>query len=131
METPYTLIENLLKFDKESIKYALLQLMIEDKLDFHTLSNVYVDYLKLKEKDTTMKLIEAETCLLQTFHLKHTTNKTLHKGFDYINTQRSLHCLNESKRYVMEKLNEKYNYNEEIGKEASCYEDYKKQQLKF
>lgn len=122
MENPFVLIEKLLQFDKEIISLTLLEFLKTGKIDFIELSNAYTQYLKCKEEDTELRLIEAETCILETFHLKHTTDKTLRKGLDHSNTQRCLYLLNQSRRFNMSTLNEKYGYDEEVGKKASYYE---------
>lgn len=127
MRTPFDLIDELLKYPNEVLEYALVTLMGQDKIDFHTVSNAYVRILNGKKKDLTNRLIEAETCVIESFHNRKTTDKTKHKGLDYTHTQRCLYLLNQSKHFNTDVLNEKYGYDEECGRKASWYELYGKE----
>lgn len=126
MDSPIELLEQLLQFDKAYLEVAILKLLTEGKIDFTTISNQYVRFLELKERDNLHQLIEAETCVIQSFFNKKTTDQKLHKGNDYAHTQRCLYLLNQSKRFNMQRLNEKYTYCEEDGKKASWYEQFGK-----
>lgn len=92
--------------------------MIKKKINFIELSNLYTKYLELDNEDKLNKLIEAETCVSMCFF-----NKLGRKGkLDNIVTQRCLYLLNTSRRFNMNKLNEKYHYNESEGRKASWHE---------
>lgn len=112
------LIDELSKKPKEEIKYALLSLMLKDKIDFVDLNASYVEYLNLIKEDRLNQLIEAETCVVESFHRK----KGNKNEDDMKHTQRCLYLLNQSNRFQMGKLNEKYGYNEEEAKKYSWYE---------
>lgn len=110
------LLEQLSEKPKSEIEFALIELMLKNKIDFLTINKSYITYLEIINDDRQNQLIEAETCLLN--HL--TPNK---KDKSYI--QRSLYFLNKSKRFNMETLNNKFKYNEEEGKKQSWYENNK------
>lgn len=120
--SPKELLVELSKYPKEVVNCALVELMAEGVMDFNTVSRAYVHYLEEKERDTHSRLVEAETCVMESFYDKKTVDKTKHKGIDYTHTQRCLHLLNSSKIFRMDILNEKYKYNEEDGRNASDYE---------
>lgn len=121
----FELIEELSNKPKAEIKYALLALMLKDKIDFIELNSAYVEYLNSIKEDRLNQLIEAETCVLESFHYKK-GDKTVD---DIKHTQRCLYLLNQSKRFQMDKLNEKYGYNEEEAKRYSWYERNKENKL--
>lgn len=114
----FALIKELSKKSKEEIKYSLLALMLDSKIDFLDLNEAYIKYLNLIKEDRLNQLIEAETCVLESFHYK----KGIKDEDDIKHTQRCLYLLNKSKRFQMNKLNEKYKYNEEEAKKYSWYE---------
>lgn len=118
----FELIEKLAEKPKEEIKYALLVLLLKDKIDFLDLNAAYVEYLKEIKEDRLNQIIEAESCMLESFHYKIGTKN---EG-DVKHTQRCLYLLNKSRRFQMNKLNEKYGYDEEKAKEFSWYERNKK-----
>lgn len=118
----FELLEELSKKPKEEIKYAILSLMLDGKIDFVDLNACYVDFLNIIKEDRLNQLIEAETCVLETFHYKK-NDKT---EANHKHTQRCLYLLNKSRRFNMQSLNEKYGYNEEEAKEYSWYERNKK-----
>lgn len=121
----FQLIEELLTKPKAEIQYGLLTMLLEGKVDFIELSNQYVNCLKIQNEDNENKLIEAETCVIESFLDKKVKNaesdKSKYKN-NYKHTQRCLYLLNQSKRYNMGSLNEKYSYNEDEGKGCSWYE---------
>lgn len=121
----FELIELLAQKPKEEIKYSLLILMLKGKIDFIDINAAYVDCLERQNDDKLNKLVEAETCILESFHCK----KSNKKDYDMKHTQRCLYLLNQSKRFQMQTLNEKYEYNEEKAKEYSWYERNKKSRL--
>lgn len=124
--TVFDLLDELLNRTTEEINYGILLLLIQGKIDYKTVSERYVDYLEYKNDDFLEKLIDCETCILEGFHYTTNDNK---KNRPYIN--RSLYILNQSKRFQMNKLNEKYNYNEEEAKECSSYWRYKENEKGF
>lgn len=121
----FELLEELSKKPKQEIKYALTALMLKDKIDFVDVSNSYVECLRTIKEDRLNQLIEAETCVAESFlHKKGSKNED-----DKKHTQRCLYLLNQSKRFNMSKLNEKYKYDEEFGKKMSWYERNKENEL--
>lgn len=118
--TTFELIDQLIEKPKEEILYALFMLMVNGKLSFDDLNRSYVKYLEAKKKDMTNQLIEAETCVMESFHDKKTKDKS--KETDYKHTQRCLYLMNQSKRFQMDKLNDKYEYDEEFARTMSWYE---------
>lgn len=118
--TTFELTNQLIEKPKEEILYALFMLMCKDKLSWDDLNKAYVKYLEAKKKDMTNQLIEAEMCVIESFHDKKTKDKS--KGRYYNHTQRCMYLLNQSKRFQMDKLNKKYEYDEEFAKTMSWYE---------
>ena len=118
--TTFELIDELIKKPKEEILYALFMLMCKDKLSWDDLNKAYVKYLEATKNDMTNQLIEAETCVMESFLDKKTKDKS--KVKDYRHTQRCLYLLNKSKRFNIDVTNEKYEYNEEFAKTMSWYE---------
>lgn len=117
MET-FEILEKLSEKSKQEIEFALTVLMLKEKIDFVNVSNAYVSCLEQIKEDRLNQIIEAETCVLESFHCK----KSNKKEYDRKHTQRCLYLLNQSKRFNMNKLNEKYEYDEEFGKQMSWYE---------
>lgn len=119
------LIEELSNKSREEIRYALLILMLKDKIDFIDLNASYVEYLNSIKEDRLNQLIEAETCMLESFlHKKGTKRES-----DKKHTQRCLYLLNQSKWFQLNDPNEKYGYNEEEAKQYSWYEQNKESKL--
>lgn len=121
----FQLVEELLTKPKAEIQYGLLTMLLEGKVDFIELSNQYVNCLKIWNEDKENKLIEAETCVVESFLDKKVKNAESDKSkfkSNYKHTQRCLYLLNQSKRFNMGDLNEKYSYSENDGKECSWYE---------
>lgn len=107
MET-FELLEKLSDKSKQEIEFALTVLMLKEKIDFVNVSNSYVACLEQIKEDRLNQLIEAETCVLESFrHKKGNKNED-----DRKHTQRCLYFLNQSKRLNMNTLNEKYEYDE-------------------
>lgn len=117
----FELLDELSSKSKEEIEFALSSLMLKKKIDFINVSNAYVAALKYSDEDKLNKLIEAESCVLGLFHHKLGGKAES----DQKTTQRCLYLLNKSDRFNMQSLNEKYNYDEEIGKQSSWYEQNK------
>lgn len=121
----FELLEELCKKPKQEIKYGLLALMLKDKIDFIDLNACYVEYLNSIKEDRLNQLIEAESCVLESFYRK----KGNKREYDKKHTQRCLYLLNQSNSFNMTDLNEKYEYDEEFGKNMSIYERNKKNSL--
>lgn len=124
MET-FELLEKLSEKSKQEIEFALTVLMLKEKIDFINVSNAYVACLEQIKEDRLNQIIEAETCVLESFHHK----KDNKKENDRKHTQRCLYLLNQSKRFNMSNLNEKYEYDEQFGKQMSWYERNKDNKL--
>lgn len=114
--TTIDLLTELCKKSNVEIEFVLLNLMANEKLDFIRLNNAYVQYLNDSKNDEMNKLIEAETCVMSQLIYGKKDNNT---------NQRCLYLLNQSKRFQMDSLNEKFDYNESIGKDLSWYEKNK------
>ena len=121
----FELLEELSKKPKQEIKYGLLALMLKDKIDFIDLNACYVEYLNRIKEDRLNQLIEAESCVLESFY----RNKGNKREYDKKHTQRCLYLLNQSRRFNMSNLNKKYEYDEEFGKKMSWYERNKENEL--
>ena len=117
----FELLDQLIVRPKEEILYALFRLMVKEKLSWDDLNRAYVKYLEATKKDMTNQLIEAETCVIESFQNKKVKDDKKDKSY-YNHTQRCLYLLNQSKRFNMGKLNEKYKYDEEFAKTMSWYE---------
>lgn len=111
--TTIGLLNELSKKTDVEIEFVLKSLMASKKIDFLRLNNAYVQYLNETKEDQLNKLIEAETCVMSSLIRKKKDNNHI---------QRCLYLLNQSRRFQMDNLNEKYNYDEAVGKEMSWYE---------
>ena len=114
----FELLEELSKKTKYEIKYALISLMLAGKIDFLDVNSAYIDSLKEINENNFNKLFEAESCVLESFYRK----KGNKREYDKRHTQRCLYLLNQSNRFNMADLNEKYEYDEEFGKKMSWHE---------
>lgn len=111
MET-FGLLEKLSEKSKQEIEFALTVLMLKEKIDFVNVSNAYVSCLEQIKEDRLNQIIEDETCVLESFmHKKYNKNEDNRK-----HKKRCLYFLNQSRRFNMGKMNEKYEYDEELGK---------------
>lgn len=115
--------EELSKKSPEEIQFLLQILLIKGKLSFTALTNAYVTYLEHAKEDNENKLIEAETCVLESFiYNKDDNDESSHKS-----ALRALYLLNQSKRFNgLDDWNKKYRYNEEEAKQLSWYERNKR-----
>lgn len=115
--------EELLKHDSEELNFLIYLLLIEKKLSYTALTNSYIQYLEWKENDNQDKLIEAETCVLESFlYNRDDDDESSHKS-----NLRALYLLNKSKRFNgLDDWNKKYGYNEEEAKQLSWYERNKR-----
>ena len=64
MDNIFELFNKLLKLPKEHIHYALVQLMIQGKIDFLTINKAYIEYLETEKDDKALKLADANGCTL-------------------------------------------------------------------
>lgn len=109
----------------ETIKQLFFLLLREKKVSFKELSESYVESLEVDNEDKLNQLIEAETCVLENIICSNKPKNKTHKN----TIQRSLYLLNNSKRFQMEKLNEKFGYDEKEAKKLSWYERDKNNEL--
>ncbi|MCQ2257870.1 MAG: hypothetical protein MJZ41_07755 [Bacteroidaceae bacterium] len=116
MEDIFAILDKLLKMPKEYLHYALIKLMIEDKIDFIEMNKVYVEYLEMQNKDKALKLSDANSCTLSLLMNFKKENKHNHADIHW-----ALYNLNESKQFQMDSLNEKFNYNKEEDCKFSFY----------
>jgi hypothetical protein len=100
-------------------------LLLEKKVSFKELSESYVEALEVDNTDKLKQLIEAETCVLENIVCSNKPKDKTHQNA----IQRSLYLLNKSKRFQMNKLNEKFGYDEEKAKKLSWYERDKNNEL--
>jgi spore coat polysaccharide biosynthesis protein SpsF (cytidylyltransferase family) len=84
----------------ELIDTVLLKLLLNNKIDYVKLSNLYTQPLKKQNKDKDNLLFEAESCALgHLFNIKK-ENKLNHNAI-----HRTLYLLNKSNSFMMNKLN--------------------------
>lgn len=121
----FELLEELSKKPKEEIEFSLKALMIDNKIDFISLSNSYVQYLNKLKEDKEKQLINANLCIKDSFDYDNMKKSEGAKR----SIQSRLYWLNKSESFNMQKLNEKYGYNEELGKEYCWYERNKKNKI--
>ena len=115
----FELLEQLSKKSKNEIEYGLLALMMRGKIDFISVQQRYVQYLEqLKERNLCEK-IEAETCVMESLMYGRKPKNEQEE----ISVQRRLYLLNQSKRFQMNRLNEKFNYDEERAKTYNHVDD--------
>ena len=120
LERTEKLMDELLTLPEELIDTVLLKLLLNNKIDFVKLSNLYTQSLKEKNKDKDNLLLEAESCALE-----HLFNIKKESKLNHNAVHRTLYLLNKSRRFMMNKLNEKFNYNEDEDKKLSWYETNK------
>lgn len=111
--------EELSKKKSEEIQFLLQLLLIEGKFSFTDLTKAYVAYLEHTKEDNENKLIEAETCVLESFlYNKDDDDEASHKS-----ALRALYLLHQSKRFNgLDDWNKKYGYDEKEAKQLSWYE---------
>jgi hypothetical protein len=109
----------------DNIRYLFFLLLCEKKVSFKELSESYVEALEVDNTDKLKQLIEAETCVLENIVCSNKPKNQTHQNA----IQRSLYLLNNSNRFQMEKLNEKFGYDEEKAKKLSWYERDKNNEL--
>lgn len=114
----FSLIEELSNRTKEELEYSILILLFKKKISYEQLSKEYVKTLEAWNQDKNNLFLEACTCVLESFSYKRKTDTDFNKK----SVQRALYLLNNSKQFNLQKLNDKYNYNEEEAKKLSWYE---------
>lgn len=109
-------VEDLLKYIEQNpglkgmtIQSLFMQLLIDKKVDFNSLSQTYVRYLEDAHQKEHCKTIEATTRLFQQFVPR------MAKQPNVINS--SLYILNKAGNLVYGDLNEQYKYDEKAGAE--------------
>lgn len=120
----FELLEELTTRSKEEIDFVLLSLMIKGKIDFLSLIQAYVKTLERIRNDKSDLLQEAGCCIIDT--LIHYDKRVLNKSGAKDAAQRGLYFLNESNRFNMQILNDRFGYNKEKAKKLSLYERNKK-----
>lgn len=121
------LIDELMNHSNEEIDYIILKLMVNRKLDSHRVFDLYMKAIEIDNDDKQDKLTEANSSILDLLlNLKEpkskreSTKKSIHNAI-----HRALYNLNSSKQFNMDKMNEKYGYNEEEAQKLSWYWRYK------
>lgn len=117
------LIDILKQLPPAFLNDVLLTLLRDKCIDFRKVSELYVKSLESDNSDLENQLTEAEACLFD--GLMHTRKSKLGQE----NIQRSLYLINQLNKHYPQKLNEKYHYDETVGKSLSCYEARKKQKV--
>lgn len=119
----FEILNELLKCSNEEIDYAILSLMIKKKLDSHKVFDLYMKAIEYNNDDIQDRLIESNTSVLNLLvNLKEPkSKKESTKKHIYNAIHRALYNLNTSRQFNMEKLNEKYGYNEDEAKHLSWY----------
>ena len=119
----FEILDELLKCSNEEIDYAILSLMIKKKLDSHRVFDLYMKAIEYDREDIKDKLIESNSTILNLLTtLKHPkSKKEVTNKYADMAIHRALYNLNLSKQFQMEKMNEKYGYDEEKDKHLSWY----------
>lgn len=117
------LIEIFRQLSNEFIEYIIFKLLCEKRIDFHRVSELYVKSLEHDKSDLENQLTEAEACIFDGLTYTHKSKR------GQANIQRSLYLINQLNKHYPQKLNEKYHYDETVGKSLSCYEARKKQKV--
>ena len=121
----FTLVRLLSEKSKEEIEFALVALMISNKIDFVNVSNSYVQTLKRMNEDNSNKNIEANSSIMGI--LTFMRNKKKFSEAEDRAIQRCLYILNKSNSFNMQILNKDLHYiGDEKAKEFSWYEKNKK-----
>lgn len=116
MDNIFELFNKLLKLPKEHIHFALVQLMIQGKIDFLTINKAYIEYLETEKDDKALKLADANSCTLSLLTNFKEETKSSHADIHW-----ALYNLNKSNQFNMKKLNEKFGYDEENDCKYSLY----------
>ena len=119
----FEILDELLKCSNEEIDYAILSLMIKKKLDSHRVFDLYMKAIEYDREDIKDKLIESNSTIHNLLNtLKHPKSKReIINNIADMAIHRALYNLNISKQFQIEKMNEKYGYDEEKDKHLSWY----------
>ena len=121
----FQLLELLSKKSKEEIEWALVSLMISNKIDFVHVNNSYIQFLEQMDEDNSNKQEEANASIMGV--LIHLRNKKKFSEAEDRAIQRCLYILNKSNSFNMQILNKDLHYiGDEKAKEFSWYEKTKK-----
>ena len=121
----FQLLELLSKKSKGEIEWALVLLMVSNKIDFIDVSNSYVQFLKQMNEDNSNKNIEANSSIMGILNFMR--NKKKFSEAEDRAIQRCLYILNKSNSFNMQILNKDLHYiGDEKAKEFSWYEENKK-----
>lgn len=115
----FELLEQLSKKPKNEVEYGLLVLMMQGKIDFLSVQQAYVQYLEQLKERNLLQQIEAETCVMESLMYSRKPKNEQEE----ISIQRRLYLLNKSKRFQMNRLNEKFNYDEGRAKTYNHVDD--------
>lgn len=121
--TTEELLDELLKKSAEEIDYAVLQLMLKDKLNSHRVMDLYMKAIEIKNEDLKDRLTESNTNILDlilNLSLPKSKKKSTVDGAKKA-IHRGLYNLNLSRQFNMQSLNDKYAYNEDEDKKLSWY----------
>ena len=117
------LIDILKQLPPAFLNDVLLTLLRDKCIDFRKVSELYVKSLESDNSDLENQLTEAEACIFDGLTYTHKSKQ------GQANIQRSLYLINQLNKHYPQKLNEKYHYDETVGKSLSCYEARKKQKV--
>ena len=117
--TNYELFDFIIgRANKLQLEYVLLRLLVEKKIAFISLQNMYVKFLEMKDKDLNLLLDEANTCIAQQLiHQKIKSSKQTKE----LNNQRAIYFLHQLNRSNIEYIKELFNYNSDIAEKVSRY----------
>ena len=115
------LFNKLCSFSKEELEFVLTLLMKSGKIDFISVSNAYVAYLKDKTDDENLKISDTNTCLMS-FLLGASKKKNIKQdSTEWREIQRALYILNKSEQFEMSELNRHFGYDEKVAAPYSYY----------
>ena len=115
------LFNKLCNFSKEELEFALTLLMKSGKIDFISVNNAYVAYLKDKTDDENLKISDTNACLMS-FLLGVSKKKNIKQDSnEWREIQRALYILNKSEQFEMSELNRHFGYDEKVAAPYSYY----------
>lgn len=110
---PTELINALLNYDKSYLDIALFQLLVNKKIDFNHISNLYVKYLEENKEKAKCREIQSNVIIHQLLDKKlRKKDYVIKKGIYYYNNTPN----NNLPRHINDK---KYNYTEKDDNEQS------------
>lgn len=115
------LFTKLSNFPKEELEFVLTLLMKNGKIDFISVNNAYVAYLKDKTDDEHLKISDTNACLMS-FLLGVSKKKNIKQdSTEWREIQRALYILNKSEQFEMSELNRHFGYDEKVAEQYSYY----------